>query len=138
MHRRLILAGLAATGGLVTSAFLQVAVAAAIDPARRIELQFEECGSRMPTNVALRLRIWIIKNVLIGVGRALVGGQGKGLRIAEGHAKPERRMQLEIPHGRAARAVWVRVGRELWRIGRQNHSVNVIVSRSGLIGIKEQ
>src|ERR1700733_33144 len=29
MHRRLILAGLAATGGLVTSAFLQVAVAAA-------------------------------------------------------------------------------------------------------------
>ena len=29
MHRRLILAGLAATGGLLTSAFLQVAVAAA-------------------------------------------------------------------------------------------------------------
>src|ERR1700756_5200578 len=29
MHRRLILAGLAATGGLVTTAFLQVAVAAA-------------------------------------------------------------------------------------------------------------
>jgi hypothetical protein len=32
MHRRLILAGLAATGGLVTSAFLQVAVAAADAP----------------------------------------------------------------------------------------------------------
>ena len=29
MHRRLILAGLAATGGLLTTAFLQVAVAAA-------------------------------------------------------------------------------------------------------------
>src|SRR6202012_3099264 len=29
MHRRLVLAGLAATGGLLTSAFLQVAVAAA-------------------------------------------------------------------------------------------------------------
>jgi hypothetical protein len=33
MHRRLILAGLAATGGLLTSAFLQVAVAAADAPA---------------------------------------------------------------------------------------------------------
>jgi hypothetical protein len=32
MHRRLILAGLAATGGLLTSAFLQVAVAAADTP----------------------------------------------------------------------------------------------------------
>ena len=32
MHRRLILAGFAATGGLLTSAFLQVAVAAADDP----------------------------------------------------------------------------------------------------------
>jgi hypothetical protein len=33
MHRRLVLAGLAATGGLLTSAFLQVAVAAADAPA---------------------------------------------------------------------------------------------------------
>jgi len=32
MHRRLVLAGLAATGGLLTTAFLQVAVAAADVP----------------------------------------------------------------------------------------------------------
>ena len=89
-----------------------------VHPAGGIKLQFEECCAWVMADVLLGLRIWIIKNVRIGIGRAFVGGQGIGLRIAEGHAKPERWMQLEIPHCGAARSLAIRIRGEHFRIGR--------------------
>src|SRR6267143_4141559 len=66
------------------------------DPSRRVKLQLHEGGARVIPDVVRFRGVRAIEDVLVAARRAWQHGDRGRLGVAQGHAEPERWVQLEV------------------------------------------